>query len=966
MAVNEREELEELRRLDELERKAATQPVLTAPTAQSKTPTKTLAAPTETAPVASIIPAQPEQNPFTPRLGLHDLMGQTGQNMLASGLAAGALTPGPLPLKVLGGIAGAGAAYLGEEGTKRLQENLGEIPGYIAGLAASLVTGGAIGMAGRTPSHPTQFKNVTIESPETKPIIPAIEGLFETVPQGGGYRSSELLTEPGTRISTEHQFSTGSGESLFGQGMIDLPQHVPPPMGEIPRMPGTYYKNLLPGQEKYPTIEQKTIPSTDHPTGLYKPGREPEVIPKPKTTAGVDTGSIGASGEYVPPKDYIEPPTPGKWAQMWAAEKQRWGQELPVLKTHNDSPVITNIESLHVYAEDYMENFTKQPWLKSLMKYGDNTKIAAMEKHWIAEHKAGRDPQANMPDDFKQMFQRMDTLLDEENTIRRSRGLLEISKVDGPYMPRMTDEDFHLMRTLQNGETGTKTSQSIGSFGQARTLETLDEGIRKGVTYRDWRHALLFRESRSAVLRATDTMMTDLEAQGVLFRTKEAAEAASLTGKAFTTDGLPFAPKGGQWWVRSAEERQFLLQNLRSAGDGALNTLRAWGQQWIRNPSLVNPLPHIVKNMGLKQMQQAIVGGLNPAQVIKNTLAYRQAQLVEQNKSTSTLDPRLPFRKTAELLYPKGADMIDDFKAVMPFTESGNTLWEIMESAGPKTMIQKTSRAVGQLNAISRQKIFAEWDPAMRYGLWREYVRKGMTPQEAANHAWIDLVRYGTKADRIDFWSSVPFNFFVPWRVGTLRTMNKALQSSPVRFTAFMGAVDVIRTLDYRYNNRWTHLPYDYFERPVMTLVKEGKAEALQTLAATIIAGPGGEYMFRSIQTIINQLQGKGQLGDISSLAWGIAQIYDLWPQYEAYQKDHNPKHITDMLGLVLIGRHATPYGAPHGFHELIPESLIRKSPAVKQAEALRDSFKEHSEVKSAVKFQRDLHKKQQSWEVPQ
>lgn len=963
MAVNEREELEELRRLDELERKAAAQPVLAAPTAQAKTPTKTL--PTEAAPVAPTIPAQPEQSLFTPRLGLNDLMGQTGQNMLAGGLAAGALTPGPLPLKIMGGIAGAGAAYLGEEGTRRLQENLGEIPGYIAGLAASLVTGGAIGMPGRTPSHPTQFKNVTIESPETKPSIPAIEGLFETVPQGGGYRSSELLTEPSTRISPEHQFSTGSGESLFGQGMVDLPQHVSPPMAEVPRMPATYSKNLPPFQEKYPTIEQKIIPSGEHPTGLYKPGREPEVAPKVKPTAGIDTGSIGASGEYIPPKDYVEPPTPGKWAQMWAAEKQRWGQELPVLKTHEGSPVITNIESLHVYAEDYMENLTKQPWVKTLMKYGDNTKLAPLEKQWIADYKAGRQP-SNMPDDFKQMFARMDALLDEENTIRRSRGLAEISKVDGPYIPRMTDEDFHLMRTLQNGETGAKTSQSIGSFGQARTLETLAEGMTKGVTYKDWRHALLFRESRSAVLRATDKMMTDLEGQGVLFRTKEAAEAASLTGKAFSSDGLPFAPKGGQWWVRSAEERQFLLQNLRSAGDGALNTLRAWGQQWVRNPSLVNPLPHIIKNMGLKQMQQAIVGGLNPAKVIKNSLAYRQAQLVEQSKHTSALDPRLPFRKSAELLYPKGADMIDEFKAVMPFTESGNTLWEIMESAGPKTMIQQMSRGVGQLNALSRQKIFAEWDPAMRYGLWREYVRKGHSPQEAANHAWIDLVRYGTKADRIDFWSSVPFNFFVPWRVGTLRTMNKALQSSPVRFAAFMGAVDTIREMDYRYNNRWTHLPYDYMERPIMTLIKDGKEEALTTLGATLIAGPGGEYMFRTIRNILNNLEGKGQLGDLKTLAWGIAQVYDLWPQYEAYMKDGKAEHITDMLGLVMLGRHATPYGAPRRFGELIPEGLIRKHPGVVQGEALRDSFKQHSDAKSAVKFQRDLHKAKQPWEIAQ
>ena len=988
MAVNERQELEELRRLDELEQKAKAAPperavdydrltdpheidfakgrqgqmsdgeiqeairqyraIKKADNGQStmgwtSIPTKKAipqfvqAPPPEPAAPPPTIPAEPTPSPtgpgfFTPRITLDDLKGATGQSALASGLAMGALTPPPF--QPLGFLAGGAGALLAEEGTRRLQENLGEIPGFIAGTVASVLLGGGVGRGMRTPSHPTQFKNTTIESPETQPFtIPPSQSLHEVVPQGGAYSvGSEMLTPPSSRLDVHHQFDTGTGQSLFGPlQRIDAPE---PHMfgGEpiaTPLAPKTrlWQNEGLPSDTSFtPRLDVKTPTLAQQPT----PAREITPLPKP---AGIDTGSQGTRGEWVPPKTYTEPPTPNRWRQAWNAEKQRWGQELPVLKTQPTSPVISSVESTHVYVEDFMESYVQQPWLKGLMKYGDNTKLAPLEKQWIAEWKAGRDPQANMPSDFKQMFQRMDTLLEEENTINRRRGLPEISKAQGPYAPRITDEDFKLQRSIARAHEGAKTPQGIGSFGEARTLETLEEGLKKGVTYKDWRTALLMREARGAALRATDIMMTDLEKGNVLFKTKEAAEAASLTGKGYLAEGLPFQPKGG-WWVRSPEERQFLLQNLRQMGSGTLADIRGWAQQWLRNPSLVNPWPHIVKNMGLKQMQQAVASGLRPDQVFKQSLVYRWGK----------------------------PDMLDEFKNVMPFTKSGSTVWEIMETAGPKTAIQQMSRVPGMLNSYARNKIFAQWDPAMRYGLWREYVKKGMSPQEAANNTWIDLIRYGTRADRIDAWNSVPFNFFVPWRVGTMRTMNKALQSAPVRFGLFMGAVDTLRELDYRVNGRWTHLPYDYIERPLMTLVKEGKSEALQTAMATIVAGPGGEYMFRSIQNILNEAQGKGTIGDVRTLVWGLAQVYDLYPQYEAWTKDHNPEHITDMLGLLLMGRHATPYGGPHRLGELIPEALIRKHPQVQQGEDLREAVKQHSEVKAMQKQQRDIQKYQQPW----
>ena len=535
----------------------------------------------------STIPA----NVLTPRMGLQDLIGPIGQNMLASGLAMGALTPGPLPLKIAGGIAGAAGAYLSEEGTKRLQEQIGEVPGYIAGMVASLIAGGGVGLRGRTPSHPTQFKGVTIESPETKPF---------TIPPSG----------PLQRIDAPESPMLGGQPTIPPQPKTRLWQDegIPSDTSFTPRL-----------DEKYPTLEQQ-------------PTSARVIETKPIKAAGIDMGTTGPHGEYQPPKDFTEPPTPSRFTQAWNAEKQRWGQEFPVLKTTPDSPVISNVEATHFYVEDFMEGYVKQPWVKSLMKYGDNTKLAPLEKQWIADYKAGRDPQANMPDDFKQMFKRMDELLEEENAINRRRGVAEIPKTDGPYAPRMTDEDFKLMRSIARQQEGAKTSQSIGPFSQARTVETLDEGIRKGITYKDWRTSLLLREARGAVLRATDIMMTDLEKAGVLHRSKDAAEAVSLTGKAYAAEGLPFSPKGGIWYVRSLEERQFLLQNLRQMGSGTLADIHGWAQQFLRNPSLINPWPHIIKNMGLKQMQQAIASGLNPVSVIKQTFLHKngKADMLEE------------------------------------------------------------------------------------------------------------------------------------------------------------------------------------------------------------------------------------------------------------------------------------------------------------------------------------------------
>ena len=771
---------------------------------------------------------------------------------------------------------------------------------------------------------PNQGGAPTILSGPEEALYP--QGLYSSAPRGGAYSTEELLTEPQSRISGgpygEGQFTTGSGEPLFGEMTQPHPEAIQPlpstPVTIPPPQQAWAQEAVVTGrlQEKLPTIEQG---------------------PLPKKAPLLDMGSPSPDKKsWIPPQDYRQPPTPSKWKQAWNVEKQRWGQELPVLKTQPQSPVISAMESTHVAIEDFMENYVRQPWLKNAFKLGDNDAMAPLEAKWVQLYKDGQDWKGAMPEDMRRLIERRDELFAEENAIRRRRGLPEIPTVQGPYLPRITDEDFKLMRTLTRHTEGAKTAQSVGPFAMERKMETMLEGMdpKAGITYKDWRWAALLREARGAALRATDVMMTDLEKAGVIFRDRAGAEAVSLDGKAYQAHGLPFSPKDG-WWVRSTEERQFLLQNLRTMDSGTLANIRGWAQQFVRNPSLVNPWPHIVKNMGLKQMQQAVVSGLRPDHVLKNTIQHRMGK----------------------------ADMLEEFNTVMPFTESGRTVWEIMEKAGPKDTVQQLSRVPGLLNTYARGKIFAEWDPAMRYGLWREYVKKGMTPQEAANHTWIDLIRYGTRADRIDAWNSVPFNFFVPWRVGTLRTVNKAFQTAPVKMGLFMGAVDTIREMDYRYNGRWTHLPYDYIERPLMTLMTEGKEEALTSLAATLIAGPGGEYMFNTVRGMIDVIESKGGVGELRALGWGMAQVLDVIPQYESWKRGENPNYLTDTLGLLLLGRHGTPYGAPHRFGEMIPESLIKTHPEVQAREQLRPIMKDRDKAKQDQKWYRDVERTKQPFQ---
>lgn len=650
--------------------------------------------------------------------------------------------------------------------------------------------------------------------------------------------------------------------------------------------------------------------------------RQPAITREP--IGGIEKPIPGARSSPQIEEAIVQPPPVvpldkvSAWRQKWQQAKQHMAAEPDVTRVTPESPVISGVEGHRVGIELEVENLTSQEWVKALRTI-PAPEWKRLEEQAVGTWNAGgRTPEAyvqavqGLPAPFQRMLQHRDQMFQAENAVREKWGLDLIPKQEGPYFPRMTTEEWKGLRSVYRGSPGEATGlqQTVKGFQRERQFETLAEGERLGVEYRHPMESFLLREANGASLRMTDELITELEQAGVLNRTRQAALRNSPTGKVWPLEGMPFSPEGGRWWVRTEEEARFLRQNLRALPDRG--DIIHYANQFVRNPSLVNPLPHIVKNMGYKLGLMTTATGGKFSHLLPDIRAYMSGAVEPQ--------------------------MLAEFNKVMPFTQSGRTLHDILMEAGPRTVGQETVRQIGRLNRFSAKEIFSKWDPAMRYAKWREYVNQGMPPQEAANNTWQDLIRYGRRSDLVDFWKSTPLNFFVPWRTGTVATTVKALRSEHWgKAAGFIGAMDYIREMDYRQNGRWTHLPIDYIERPMASLTKEdGRVmEALGTGLTTAAFGPGGDFAARSIITVLNDLQGKGQKQDLRNLFWGLGQIYDLLPEFEKWEQTGDVSHLGNMLGLIVLGRHGTTYGAPPRVGQHLPEWLpgLEKSAQVKEAE---------------------------------
>src|SRR4030095_6632270 len=402
----------------------------------------------------------------------------------------------------------------------------------------------------------------------------------------------------------------------------------------------------------------------------------------------------------------------------------------------------------------------------------------------------------------------------------------------------------------------------------------MKEGIKAGVDYEPVTRSVLVRELTSVKMEATGELIQTLKRDGVLFDSAREALAASKTGKIGKVEGL-----GGQeYYARSPQEAQFLVHNIGTSERAAFGRLQALLNTYVRNPSLINPLPHVTKNMFFKYM---LAGG-KPG--------------------------RLPF-DWAEYAGNKNPKLVSRFHEVMPFGDSSEPISQLMAKESGTWAQRMTAKGL-RVNNFSSKFIFEKADPAMRYSLWKRYVRKGMSDQEAANHVWVDLVRYNENSGGMSFWKSIPFNFFVPWRVGTYVSLAKAGITHPIRTILFLSAVDYLREIRIRKSGRWTHMPHDYAEAPLAEVVYQstkakGVGDAANVArsagivaASTMIFGPGGGQAPSSISDVMAFLKNDPRQRDrVLNMFWGISQLYNIgWQDIPAYIRTGDEKHLVNIL----------------------------------------------------------------------
>jgi hypothetical protein len=616
-----------------------------------------------------------------------------------------------------------------------------------------------------------------------------------------------------------------------------------------------------------------------------------------------------------------------------------WPRSLAILRKTPDSLVISGHGQFIASQQKWMTELTQQPWYRAFRQRSDEN-IIDLEHNAVTRYRAhlenGVDPKQARTDAINSMPPDVrDYMLWRESRYPLEAAWAKILDVDppkytgDPYIPRLTNEEGKAVFDLhpQMGNWGRQIRSTIGSFDESRTHMTQKIGIHEGTQYEPTKRAVWVRELVGGRLGATAEYLQTLKGT-VLFDTPREALAKSPTGKIAKVRGFG----GKDYYARTQEEAIFLEQQLNSSSNNsALNKMVSLANAYIRNPSLVNPLPHVTKNMFFKYL------------------------LARVGNFTFKGD-------TAEFKNATAPELLERFNRVMPFPETGERLPQI-QAREIGTWAEKLGSGVLNVNKPSTSFIFTKADPAMRYSLWKSYVRKGMSDQEAANNVWIDLVRYDENSGGINFWKSIPLNFFVPWRTGTYQTLAKAFTTHPIRSLLYVGAVEYLREARYRATGRWTHLPIDYIDAPLAEVIVgmqkkgalKGTEGAAMLAATTRIFGPGGGQAPQTIQDVMEALKGDPQnRARIMNMFWGLSAIYNMPRDWEAFKRDGNYQHLVNLLLNASISEHSSLKYEPRRLMKWLPEwmPLMQKSQTVLQAEALQQRI-EAKQMKSMATQER-------------
>jgi hypothetical protein len=635
------------------------------------------------------------------------------------------------------------------------------------------------------------------------------------------------------------------------------------------------------------------------------------------------------------------------WEKFWPRDLSVHNlRKLLEAKEADATPVISAHQRFIAGPVDYLENFSAQPFWKALRGRSDE-ELIDMENKAVKQFRAAYQLELSMKgpkadrlaakqkvlSKFPKWFQ--DVLMDETRIARESDDYRELGieppvYTGDPYLARLTNEDGKDVVDLNPG-VGTTVGRSlrttIGAFDNSRVHPTMKEGILAGTQYEPVARAVFIRELTSARLNATANLVRELKGK-VLFENPKDALAASPNRRISQVRGL--GPK--TYYARSPEEAVFLEQNVSSMPRSPFGKLQRLTTTYLRDWNLVNPLPHVTKNMFVKYA----LGRINNALL--------KADVAEYSRTTPTA-------------------LKERFDKVMPFPKTAERTPGIM-AREVGTWGERTIQQSSKPNTPSRNFIFQKADPAMRYSLWKDYVRKGLSDQDAANHVWIDLIRYDANSGGMNFWKSIPFNFFVPWRTGTYVTLGKAIRSHPIRTILFFGSLDYLREMRYRGTGRWTHLPHDYLEAPLGEAInsatqihdaRSARNAAQSTLgvaATTLLFGPGGGQAPSTIKDMMAAISGDpSQKARIMNMFWGLSQIYNLPAEWTAFKQDNNPQHLVDMLTTIAVSEHSALKYEPRRLMKWLPDWMpgMQKGELVKQAEALQEMMRRKREKSQAT-----------------
>lgn len=613
----------------------------------------------------------------------------------------------------------------------------------------------------------------------------------------------------------------------------------------------------------------------------------------------------------------------------------KWPVDRKLITTVPQTPVISLNERFHVGLNNDLHQLVESPAFKAVVKITPEerlTQAVAIEEQALTRYRSlvqggmnSKDATATaiaeIPEPWRAFFQ---VGREKEQTARAMLGLPPLREVEGPYFAHVTAEDSKELFTIlgQEGSVGNHLHTTAGAFEKTRAFPTMAEGLRHGIAYDDPLKAIVLRQWAGAQIVRTAEFMESLLKSGVL--TPLTAGVTPTSPHRFVLQGLPSSPA---FAVSTREEALFLKQNF--SAKGKLGAYYHVLNQAFRNPNLWNPLPHIVKNMGAKYW----MAGANPLRLAADAKEYRAG--------TDPLVPR--------------------FKAVMPFTTHGKTEYDLM---GPYVHPSKWNallKGVGMANAISSKIVFATADPVMRYSLWKNYLTKGFSDQAAANHVWVDLIRYSMRSELVDTWKSIPFNFFVPWRTGSVISISKNLRMQPMRTGAtlaaspllyavtrpirtalVLGILDLAREHYYRQTGETFHMPADYVEGPVTKLIDD-PTSAPYLAATMLIFGPGGEHVARQLKQMLELMQGSGDMDVVKRMFWGLAQGSTMADHLVQFERDGNVDHLVKLLAESATGMYQTSGYEPHRLSKYIPEDVLPKDALVTLAEQYKASRKAQS-----------------------